>query len=120
MPAIDVSALVGDIPAETVTIRTPGTPTIDAFGQASSTYTDVGRDCVVHPSGRRTVEKLAAVARGRQLISIYSTDALQDIGGRNPARVIYQGREYEIVDLGDYATLGGIYLAHAALIDEVA
>ena len=120
MPDLDVSALVGDIPTEAVTIRTPGAPITDAFGQVSAVYADVVRQCVVHPSGRRTVQQLASVAKGRQLISVYSTAAFQDVGDRGPARVVYQGRTYEIVDLGDYATLGGIYLAHAALIDEVA
>lgn len=113
---IDVSALVGDIPTTTVTLRTYGAATVNAYGEMVTTPSTTSVTAVVHPSGRQTLERFPEIDRQREMISVYVLDA---ISSSRPAEVDYQGQTYEIVELGDYGTLGGIYLIHAARIDEV-
>lgn len=117
---MDVSALVGDIPAQTVTIRYFDVPTINAFGETVSTSSTVDVTAVVHPTGRRERENLPAIDRAREMISVYVLTPTDTVRAVRPAEVLYQGRTYEVVRCGDYATLGSIYLLTAALIDEVA
>lgn len=115
---IDVSALVGDIPTTPITIRTWGTPTVNDFGEpVHGDPTEVERDCVVHPSGRRELQRLG-LDFARETISVYDTAAIVGIGATRPAEIDYAGRTYEVVRVGDYLELGGICLVHAALVDR--
>ncbi len=116
---IDVAPLVGAIPTTAVVVRTFNAATRNAFGETVDTYTDATRQCVVHPSGRRELQRLG-LDLARATISVYDTAAIADIGATRPAQIQYAGRWYEVVRLGDYAELGGIYLVHAAQIDAVA
>lgn len=117
---MDVSALVGDIPTQTVTVRFFAAPTINAFGEAVSTSSTLDITAVVHPTGRRERENLPAIDRAREMISVYVLTAVDTVRAVRPAEVLYQGRTYEVIRCGDYAALGNIYLLTAALLDEVA
>lgn len=117
---IDVSGLVGDIPPTTITVRTYGASTVNAYGEPEATPTDTaGVVATVHPSGRRELERLGLDAK-RETIAVYTTTGLGLSTTLRPPRVLYQGRWYEVVRVGDYLTLGGICLVHAALIEETA
>lgn len=112
---MNVAPLVGDIPTTTVTVRTFGAPSRDAYGVVTATPTDASRTVVVHPSGRKELERLGLDFK-RETISVYDTTDSYTSDTVRPARVQYQGRWYEVVRVGDYGTLGGLYLIHAALI----
>lgn len=116
MTAIPVADLVGDIPPETITVRTFAASTVNAYGESEATYSDTTLSAVVHPTGRRMLERLG-LDRKRETISVYATSALGGPDGVRPPRVSYGGRWYEVVAHGDYGTLGGLYLVHAALLD---
>jgi len=73
----------------------------------------------VHPTGRRERESLPEADRTREMISVYFTTAIDTARTSRAPVVLYQGREYEIVRVGDYLALGGIVLVTAALRDEV-
>lgn len=118
MTAIDVSALVGDIPPTTVTVRTFGASTRTTTGGTTASYTDASRSVVVHPSGRRELERRGLDTK-REHIAIYDTAALGAADGVRPPWVLYGARWYEVVRVADYAELGGLYLMHAALLDGV-
>ncbi len=111
--------LVGILPATTVTLRTFAASTINARGEASAAHTDTSLTAVVHPTGRRTLERLG-MDTARATISVYTTTAVRTVGSVRPARIQHQSRWYEVVGSGDYEDLGGIYLIHASLLDEVA
>jgi hypothetical protein len=117
--AIPVADLVGDIPPETITVRTFGASTINAYGEAEATYVDTSLDAVVHPTGRRALERMG-LDRKRETISVYATTALGASDTVRPPRVQYATRWYEVVAHGDYGELGGLYLIHAALLDAAA
>lgn len=115
---IDVRALIGDIPTTDVTLRTFAAPSIDMFGESStSVAAEVTVTAVVHPTGRRDLERLPEADRQRELISVYVLDGWSS---SRPAEIDYQGATYEVIRAGDYATLGGIYLITAALVEESA
>lgn len=115
---IDVAGLVGGgIPATSVTLRTYGASTINAYGESDASSTDASATMVVHPSGRRELERLGLDSK-RETISAYSTTAVGLSSTVRPPRILYGGRWYEVVRVGDYGALGGVYLLHAALIDE--
>lgn len=114
---IDVAGLIGAIPATTVTLRTYGATTVNAFGESEATGTDASATVVVHPSGRRELERLGLDSK-RETISCYSASAVGLSSTVRPPRILYGGRWYEVVRVGDYLTMGGLCLVHAALIDE--
>lgn len=117
---IDVSGLIGDIPPTTITVRTYAASTINAYGEAEAAATDTaGVVAVVHPSGRRELQRLGLDAK-RETIAVYTAAGLGLSSTLRPPRVLYQTRWYEVVRVGDYLTLGGICLVHAALIEETA
>jgi len=113
---IDVAALVGDIPPASVTIRTYGATAVDDYGDPSATPTDATRSVVVHPTGRRTLERMGMDTK-RETISVYSLAPIETTDARQPSRILYDARWYEVSAMGDYATLGGLYLVHAQLLD---
>lgn len=115
---IDVSSLVGDIPTTSVTLRTFAGSTLNEYGEASATYTDVTRDMVVHPASMRLLERVPEADRHRETIAIYDTGALRTAGSVRPQQVQYQSRWYEIVESRDYGTLGGIYITLAQLVES--
>ena len=122
MPGLmDVSALVGDIPTVTVTVRTFAASAIDGFGQATrGATTDVARQCVVHPATPRQLERLPEADRVRSVLAVYSTEPILTVGAVAPARIEYpvsSGRWHEWTELSDYGELGGIYFGLAALIE---
>jgi hypothetical protein len=112
---IDVAGLKGAIDTTTITVRTFGTPTTNSMGEQIATYTDATRTAVVHPSGRKELERLGLDMK-RATISVYDVAELGTSDAVRPPCVQYQSRWYEVVRVGDYATLGGIYLVHAALL----
>lgn len=113
---ITIGNLVGDIPTTTITVRTYGAPSIDARGRTSQTSSDASVTAVVHPADGRTVERMGLDKR-RGTISIYATAALWASDAvRNPS-VQYGGRWYEVAAVEDYLDLGGIWMAHAQLLD---
>lgn len=113
---IPVAGLIGGIPTTTITVRTFGTPSANAFGEQAASYTDATRTVVVHPSGRRELQRLGLDFK-RETISVYDAAALGTTDTTRPPCIQYGARWYEVVRVGDYAELGGIYLVHAALID---
>ena len=119
---IDVSALIGDIPTTTITVRTSGAPTINRFGEVSSSTSDTSVTAVVHPADKRTRERLTARDAARESIAIYlvTADAVDTVRTAVAPRVQYQGRWYEVVGVADYTALGGVCMAVADLIDETA
>lgn len=119
MTALDVAPLVGDIPPTTITVRTFGAEVRDALGQTTATATETSIEAVVHPSGRRELERLGLDTR-RETISVYTTTAVGTSDGVRPPEIDYGGRTYVVIRLGDYSALGGLYLIHAALRDGVA
>lgn len=116
---IDVASLVGDIPATTVTLRTYGTTTVNAYGESEATASDASATMVVHPSGRRELERLGLDSK-RETIAAYSQSAIGLSSTVRPPRILYGGRWYEVVSVADYLALGGICMVYAALIDEAA
>lgn len=112
---INVAGLIGAIPTTTITVRTFDAPTANAFGEQTSSYTDATRTAVVHPSGRKELQRLGLDVK-RETISVYNVADLGTSDVVRPPCVQYQGRWYEVVRVGDYAALGGIYLVHAGLI----
>lgn len=115
---IDVSALVGDIPPTTITVRTFAVATPNVYGEREAASADATRTAVVHPSGRRELERLGLDTR-RETISVYVTEALGTVDDVRPPEIQYGGRWYVTVRVGDYGALGGLYLIHAALLDGV-
>lgn len=116
---IDVSSLVGDIPTISATRRRFSAAAINAFGEAvDGAATDEARDVVIHDTGRRALERLG-LDYTRSTISIYDTAEILDSQTARGDQWQYQGSWYEVVKLADYGTLGGIYMAHAQLVQEV-
>lgn len=118
---IDVSALVGDIPTTSITVRTFGAPTINAFGESAAASTDTPTTAVVHPLKRRR-DRQPSTDHAREQIAIYVTaaDALDTVRATPAPWVEYAGRWYEVTEIEDYAELGGLVIAVAELRDEVA
>jgi hypothetical protein len=114
---IDVASLVGDIPTTTVTVRTYGSSTISARGEAEATGTDASATMTVHPTGRRELERQGLDA-SRETISCYSQTAIGLPTNVRPPRILYQTRWYEVVRVADYLALGGICMVHAQLVQE--
>lgn len=116
---IDVAALATDLGFEPVdcTLRTFGSSTSNTYGEETSTSTDTTINVVVHPSGRRELQRLGLDFL-RETISVYSNDEIVGGGATRPAEIEYQGRWYQVVRVADYARMGGIWLVHAALIDR--
>jgi hypothetical protein len=119
---IDVRALIGDIPTTSITLRTFGAPTINAFGESTSTSADTTITAVVHPADRRARERLPDADRARELIAVYvlDVDAFDAVRSTPAPWIVYETRTYEVVDVQDYVTMGGVLIATAALRDEVA
>lgn len=116
---IDVSALVGDIATETITVRSWAAPSVDAFGQpARATATDVELEAVVHPATPDQLERLPEIDRVRSVQAIYTTTPLVTVATGYGSRVQYADRWYELTEQGDYGYLGGIYLILAARLEE--
>lgn len=115
----DLSSLIGDITPTTVTVRTFGAPTINAFGESSSPSSDATLTAVVHPSGRRELSRAGLDAQ-RETIAVYSSTALGGSTSARPPQIQYAGRWYEVVRVADYLALGGVCLIHAALIEDAA
>lgn len=109
---IHVSTLVGDIPPVDITVRTLGAPTLNQFHESVRSTSDATVSAVVHPSGRRTLERLG-IDFNRALISVYTLTEIP-----LTAEIQHNGRWYVAIDSGDYAALGGIYLTHAELRQE--
>lgn len=118
---IDVRALIGDIPTTTITLRTFGAVSRNAFGETESASTDTEITAVVHPADRRARERLPEADRVREMISIYvlDVDAFDTVRAAPAPWVVYAGRTYEIVDVQDYVELGGVLIATGSLRDEV-
>lgn len=118
---IDVAALIGDIPTTTITLQTAGVPTVNAFGETAAAYTSADITAVVHPTDKRSRLR-EAVDYTRETISIYvlSADAFDAVRATPAPLVTYAGRVYSVTAVADYAALGGIVIAEAELIDEVA
>lgn len=116
---IDLSGLLATIGTTSVTLRRAGATSIDAFGETSNTVADTAlAGVVVHPgTSRAQLERLQEADRRRELISVYSESALQVTGATKGDLVQYQGTWYELIDLGDYNALGGMYLATAARLE---
>lgn len=119
---IDVRALIGDIPTTSITLRSFGAPTIDAFGEVSSTPADTTITAVVHPADRRARERLPDADRAREMIAVYvlDVDAFDTVRATPAPWIVYATRTYEVVDVQDYVAMGGVLIATAALRDEVA
>lgn len=119
---IDVRALVGDIPTTTITLTTRSAPTIDAFGEVSSTSSSSSVTAVVHPTDKRSRLRGPECDYARETITIYvlDVDAFDTVRSRPAPLVTYGGRVYEIATVQDYVELGGILIAEAELRDEVA
>ena len=114
---IDVSGLVGDIPTTTITVRTFGASVPNEYGEPVASSSDASATATVHPTGRRELERMGLASK-RETIAVYMTTGLGLSSTIRPPRVLYQSRWYEVVRVGDYLTLGGICLVHAALIEE--
>lgn len=115
---IEVSALVGDIPSTTITLRTFGAATLNVYGETVRTPTDASVEAVVHPlSSRRTLERLG-LDFTRETISVYTTNTPMPV----TSRVLHAGRWYEVVSFADYVSsgVGDMYMAHAQLLDASA
>lgn len=114
---IPVAGLVGGIPTTSITLRTFAASTVNSYGEAEASYSDTTVTVVVHPSGRRELERLGLDDR-KETISVYGLVGLGLSSTVRPPHVLYGARWYEIVRVGDYLALGGICLAHAALIED--
>ncbi len=120
---IDVTGLLGGIlPRKTLTIRTFGATTINAFREAvEGSPTDTVEELVTHPAtSRRMLERLREVDRHRETIAVYApaTSALVHASGSRTPLVIDGARTYEVTHVGDYASQGGVYLVLASLTDR--
>lgn len=118
---IDVRALIGDIPTTTITLRSPTAPTINAFGEPETTYTETTITAVVHPTNKRSRMRGPEADYTRETISIYvlDVDAFDVVRAVPSPRIVYQGREYDVSAVEDYVALGGVLMAEAELRDEV-
>jgi len=119
---IDVRGLIGAIPTTTVTVRTFGASSVNMRGETLATPSDEARALVVHPAGRRQIERLPEADRQRETIAIYDVaedSPLVPVPTRKAPRVIYQGDTYEVTFVGDYAEMGGVHLVLASRIDGV-
>lgn len=119
---IDVRALIGDIPTTSITLRAFGAPTINAFGETTSSSTDTTVTAVVHPTNRRSRLRGPEADYTRETITIYvlDVDAFDTVRAVPAPDVVYQGRVYSVAAVEDYAALGGVLMAEAELRDEVA
>ena len=115
---INVAGLVGAIPTISVTLRTFNASTINAYGESAATYTDTTRSMVVHPAPTRMLERLPDSDRHRETIAVYDTAAVRTVGTVRPNQIYYQSRWYEVVESGDYLTLGGIVITLAQLVED--
>ncbi len=118
---IDVSALIGDIPTVSVTLRTFGASSVDALGEATDgAATDAAVEVVAHPMTGRALERMPEADRTREPLALYSLQELPIAGSTRPAQVLYQSRWYEIVRVEDYLALGGMWMAEARLVEVTA
>ncbi len=119
---IDVRALIGDIPTTTITLRSFGAATADAFGETLSSSADTTITAVVHPTNKRSRMRGPEADYARETITIYvlDVDAFDTVRATPAPDVVYQGRVYSVAAVEDYAALGGVLMAEAELRDEVA
>lgn len=115
---IPVGGLVGAIPTTSVTIRTYGATSVNAYGETTATPTDTAASVVVHPATTAMLERMPEADRKRETIAVYTNDALRTVGSTRPARVYYQSTWYEVTQSADYGTLGGIYIVMASRLEE--
>lgn len=121
---IDVAALATDLGLEPATVTWLVYPTAtvsDAYGETDlGTPDEHAEEIVVHPTGRRTLERLPHADQRREMISLYTSRADISADTAAPTRVVYAGRTYEVAAVGDYTRMGGIVLVHAQLVDAIA
>lgn len=116
---IDVAALVGDLPVVAVQWELYSEPTINQYGETVDPVPVLeAREVVVHPAGRRMLERLPEADRARETIAIYDTQPIVGVGSARPEVCRYQGSRYEVTHVADYEDLAGIYLVLASRIDE--
>jgi hypothetical protein len=115
---MNVSGLVGAIPTTSVTVRTFGSSTVNAYGETTASSTDATRSVVVHPATTAYLDRLPEADRHRETVAIYSTSALTSASSVKPMLVYYQSTWYQLVSHEDYDSLGGIYIAMAQRLEE--
>ena len=117
---IDVGALATDAgfePAQVTWSIYPAAVVDSRFGESSpGTPVQVVETITVHPTGRRTLERLPKLDQRRETISLYTNRTDIAVEG-TPSRVVYEGRTYEAAAMGNYNRIGDIRLVHAQLAD---
>ena len=110
---IEVGALVGDIPAVSVTVRRFSGHNTDLYGETTSSSVDTEMDAVVHPAAADVLESVPEADRRRETVSIYANDAvlLND-------HVLYNSVWYEVIESANYNFLGDIYICVAQRIES--
>jgi len=112
---IDDCALPGGL-----VIRRKGTPTQDVYGDwQPAAETSITFDpATAHNLTGRDLLQLPEADRNNEAIRVYTKDRLYVADAGFSADVVeYQGRDWRIIQVLDYAQQGGVYVSTATLID---
>lgn len=99
-------------PVDVVIERRDAQPAINDLGEAiPATAVNTPTGMVTHPATRDQLER-AGIDRGHGWQAFYSPTELRTVEGDLPAdRLLHDGSLWELHDAGNYATLGGMFLA---------
>lgn len=99
-----------------ITILRYGAPVINVLGDVThGAPTPIEAAAVVHQATRRQLER-AGLDMHTDARAFYSRTELRTAtADRAPDVVQWDGRSWEIVNIADYAALGGLYLALGSL-----
>ncbi len=110
---IPVAGLVDLLGEETpITIERAGAPVVDDLGDVThSTPTEISAVAVAHQASREQLER-AGLDVSTDARAFYSrTELRTGSATRAPDVVLWDGSRWEIMNVGDYSALGGLYLA---------
>lgn len=110
IPVYPLVGLVGFEP-QTVTLERRAAPTTaDAYGvPIEPTETTTTITVVTHPAGRKQLERLN-LDHARDARAFYATVELRTATDGHPDVIIMDGERWELQNVADYGTLGGIWI----------
>ena len=115
---IPIDGILEDIGAEpeVIVIERYSAPSVDALGDVDhGTPAEIETTAVVHQATRKQLER-AGLDYGPDYRAFYARTELRTANtAHRPDVVVYAGQRWEIVDLADYADMGGLFLALGSL-----
>lgn len=98
--------------AEPIVIERAGAPTVNDLGDVThGAPTEIEAVAVVHQATREQLER-AGLDVSTDARAFYTAAEIRTVSGdRAPDVVRWAGLRWEIVNIGDYSALGGLFLA---------